>query len=122
MLDRKNLLIQTFVKMLKHGVERVALLKIAELLDPFNAFDTHILRYFNRIGAPGSDHLFPGSDKLSFDLLPHDQRGIPQQPGQLFKVLLRLVNFAADGINDRVVILIKKDHLRYFWILTYGSF
>ncbi len=79
--DGKYLLIESFIKCLQHRVElrRIGVDR-EKLLDAGNTANSHVLRDFDRVGAPGSNHLFARTDKIAIQMVGFDGLRLVEEP------------------------------------------
>ena len=84
--DGEERLIQILILSLQHGIECSCFIfrPGSILLDACDTFDTHVLCDLHRTGAPGSDHLATGADKLPVDTLSVEHLCLSKKPGQFF--------------------------------------
>ena len=80
-VDGENLLVQTLIHALQHGVVLCSGISHGKiLLDARNAVQVHVLRNFNGIGAPRSNHFTARTYEKSVKRLAFHQFGFAIKP------------------------------------------
>ena len=80
-VDGEDVLIQTLVHALQHGVVVGVLRADGEvLLNAFDAAEVHVLGYFHGVGRPGGDHFAARTNEESFDAFALKQLCVAVEP------------------------------------------
>ena len=115
-LDGENVLIESLVKALEHGVVLGVLVCHGEvLLDAHDAFDGHVLGDFHGIGAPGGHHLAAWADEVAFERLALDGRSLAVEPTKFSGLFLRQRMLALRS-DDAVLQRLEKTN-SHIWFL-----